>query len=58
MMMTTTATGKKITYELLAQKNSNIEEQHYCSSDIQVSKHSSILHTEKIDNDLYGIEYF
>jgi hypothetical protein len=44
MMMTTTATGKKITYELLVQKNSNIEEQHHCSSDIQVSKHSSILH--------------
>ncbi len=44
MMMTTTPTGKRITYELLVKKNSNIEEQRYCSSAVQVSKYSSILH--------------
>jgi hypothetical protein len=41
----TTTTGKRRTYELLSkQKSNNATEQHYCSSEIEVSKYQSIVH--------------
>jgi hypothetical protein len=38
-----TTTGKRVAYELLLKKNNNHGEQDYYSSDIEVSKYTSVI---------------